>query len=170
MGRTARPLVVVEGRTGLLGQPMAVAVAAARRDGWEIVRGWVAPLGRERVVCTGAIRTADDARRALLAAVSGAGLIVGASADRMTIDRFLDDLRRLGPVEHVLRRRPTRPRLTDGQRALLGLIAEGLTVREAAAELRIARSTADGRLAAARRALGVESTAAAIVATLAGGR
>jgi DNA-binding NarL/FixJ family response regulator len=144
-------------------------MAVARRDGWQVVRGWAAPLGRERIVCSGAVRTADDGRRALLAAVAGSGLIVALRADRDTIDRFLDDLRRLGPVDHVTEP-SAQATLTAGQRALLRLLADGLTVREAAAELGVPLRTAQRRLATARRALGVESTAAAIVTALVDGR
>jgi len=141
------------------------AMRVARAAGWRVVRGWAAPMQRDRIVCRGWIRTSDGARRALLAAVSGAGLIVGISADRETVDRFLDDLRRLGPVEHI----PVATesiRLEADQRALLELLAEGLTLREAAAELGMPRRSADRRLAAARRVLGVDSTAGAVVAAI----
>lgn len=159
--------VVIEGDPGTQRRAMSSALEMARRAGWEIASGWVAPLARERVACTGTIRNADDARRALLAAVSGAGLVVRLSAGRELIDRFLDDLRRLGPVRVISDSPAGGTRLTDGQRAILGLMAEGLTVREAAASLGIARSTAGRRLAAARLALGVETSAAAIAAALA---
>jgi predicted DNA-binding protein (UPF0251 family) len=147
------PLLVVEGSRAAATERVAAALAAARDDGWSIVRGWAAPLRRDRVVCTGSVRTTDDARRALLAAVSGAGLAVAASADRDTIDRFLDDLRRLGPVEHVTIRSSAPVSLTPQQRALLGLVAEGLTIREAAVELGLARTTAQRRIDAARAVL-----------------
>jgi DNA-binding NarL/FixJ family response regulator len=111
----------------------------------------------------------DDGRRALLAGVAGSGLIVALKADRETIDRFLDDLRRLGPVDHLVAP-ASRPPLSDGQRQLLALVADGLTVREAASELGVTSRTAHRHLAAARRLLGVESNAAAIVAALAGAR
>lgn len=162
--------VVVDGRSRTREAVLAAALAAARRDGWEVVHGWVAPLARERVVCTGRIGSADDARRALLAAVAGAGLIVRCTVGPDVADRFLDDLRRLGPVTHINNEQGRRGSLTDRQRAILGLLAEGLTVREAAAALGIARSSADRRLAASRRALGVPTTAAAIAAVLAGRR
>ena len=157
---------MVEGRTGLLGQPMAIALAAARRAGWEIVRGWPTnPAGRS--VCTGPVRTPDDARRALLAAYAGAGLVVAASAERVTVHRFLADLRRLGPVEHIVEGSALAPQLSGGQRALLGLLAEGLSLREAADVLGVAPGTAKRRLAKARGSLGVDATADAIVAALA---
>ena len=164
-GLGARPLVVVEGRAGILGQPMAAALAAARRSGWEIVRGWAPPAGRG-VVCSGPIRVPDDARRALLAAASGAGLIVAASAAPATLDRFLVDLRRLGPVEHVVELVEPQPLLTDVQRALLGLLAEGLTIAEAGAQLDLGAGAARRRLAAARRRVDLSSPSAALAAAL----
>ena len=166
--RGVPPLVVIEGRGGILGQPMAVALAAARREGWEIVRGWAPPEG-SGFVCTGPIRVPDDARRAFQAAAGGAGLVVAASAGRLTVDRFLDDLRGLGPVEHLVERAEPRPILSDGQRALLGLLVEGLTVDEAAAALRVSRRAATWDLAATRKALGVDSTAEGLAAVLATG-
>jgi hypothetical protein len=96
------PFVVVEGRPPAVRGRIDVALEAARTAGWRIVRGWAAPLTGELVVCTGSIRSTDEARRALLAAVSGAGLIVAARADPELVARFVDDLRRLGPVEHVV--------------------------------------------------------------------
>jgi hypothetical protein len=95
-----RPLVVIEGAGARATERLDSAIARARLDGWRILAGWGAPMRRERVVCTGWIRSSDDARRALLAAVAGAGLAVAVVTDRETVDRFLDDLRRLGSVEH----------------------------------------------------------------------
>lgn len=165
------PLLVVEGPRALVRARIAAALDEAGAHDWRIVRGWAAPLRRDRVVCTGWVTTSDDARRALLAAVAGSGLVVGCTADRDTVDRFLDDLRRLGPVEHVdaAPAAPSGP-LTDAERALLGLLAEGLTTRQAAAEVGISERTADRRLAVARQRLGVGSTAAAIVACRSGAR
>ena len=48
----------------------------------------------------------------MLAAVGGAGLIARVTASREVTDRLLDDLRRLGPVEHRLGE-PTHVRLTS---------------------------------------------------------
>jgi hypothetical protein len=97
-----RPLTLIEGRRSALEPRVDAALASARLDGWAVVPGWAAPLTGERVVCTGTIATADDARRALLAAMAGAGLVAGMTAGRATVDRFLDELRSLGPVDHVV--------------------------------------------------------------------
>src|SRR5262245_31054618 len=97
-----RPLVVIEGPAGTVEAPLAVRLDDARQAGWRIVAGWAAPLTLEDIICTASIESPDDARRALLAAVTGAGLIVSSVVGRETTDRFLDELRGLGEVEHVL--------------------------------------------------------------------
>jgi hypothetical protein len=97
-----RPLTLIEGRRVALQARLAAALSGASLDGWEVVQGWGAPLTGERVICTGTISTADDARRALLAAMAGAGLVAGLDASRQVIDRLVDELRSLGPVHHVV--------------------------------------------------------------------
>jgi DNA-binding CsgD family transcriptional regulator len=164
-----RPLVVVEGTVAAVRQLVANASASATDRGWTIVRGWAAPMARERVVCRGVVADEDSARRALLAAVAGSGLIVRATAKRDVVERFLDDLMRLGTVDHVVL--PDHPRgLADRERAMLGLIGEGMSVVDAARALGITRRTAERRLASARRRLGVNSNAEAVVAAIAAHR
>ena len=79
-------------------------------------------------------------------------------------DRLCDDLRRLGVLEVLTADSPRRPSLTRVQRELLEALAAGKTLGEAASEVGLPRRTADRRLADARAALGVDTTAAAIVA------
>ena len=98
----SRPLVVIEGHASAVSAPLAARLDRARAEGWRVVDGWAAPLTLERIVCTASVGSPDDARRALFAAITGAGLIVASVADRDTTDRFLDELRGLGEVEHVL--------------------------------------------------------------------
>ena len=165
--RLERPLVVVEGPTGLLGTQVAAALAVARRGGWELVRGWTIPATRGRFVCSGAVRTPEDAGMALRAAAGGAGLVVAASAARATVDRLLADLRRLGAVQHVPEGSVAgAARLTGQDRALLGLLAEGLTVAEAGVALHLGAGAAQRRLATACRRAGVGSASAALAAAL----
>jgi DNA-binding NarL/FixJ family response regulator len=78
------------------------------------------------------------------------------------LDRLLDDLRRLGHV----RRTPTgaTPSVSPEAAALLDLLADGSTLKEASEELFLSRRTADRRLASAREQLGVATTAEALVA------
>ena len=167
--RPVHRFVVIEGDETAAGLQYRATLELAVEEGAVVVSGWSPPPGGG-VVCAGPIRDVVGARAALLAAMSGAGLVATISADRDTIDQFLDDLRRLGPVDHVTSGRAPSVRLDREQRALLGLLAEGLSLGEAARELGLSRRTADRRLAAARRILGVQTTAEAIVASRRGAR
>jgi DNA-binding NarL/FixJ family response regulator len=89
------------------------------------------------------------------------------TAERVTAQRFVDDLLRLGAVEHLVAPAPPAPTLGERERQLLALIGRGISVAEAARQLGVDRRTAERRLAAARRTLGVASNAEAVVAALA---
>jgi DNA-binding NarL/FixJ family response regulator len=143
---------------------MADAVAAMEEAGASIVRGWQLPdepwdLTQRRIACAGRITTRADLEDALLAATRGAALVVEGSVPAELFAPLVEDLRRLGVVEH---------RCSDGldaeQRRILTLLGEGLSVREAADHLFISRRTADRRLAAARAELGVGTNNEAVVA------
>jgi DNA-binding CsgD family transcriptional regulator len=134
-----------------------------RAGGLEVVDGFRTPVPRGRaVVRVGAVASREDAVDALLAALDGAGLVIETTADRAIVDRLVDDLRRLGPVDHRVGAAPEPPALDSDARAILGLLAEGHSLGEAAHLLGLSRRTADRRLAAAREALGVERTTEAI--------
>jgi DNA-binding CsgD family transcriptional regulator len=150
------PLVVVEGSEVAL----ARRVRDLERQGHRIVRGWRQDAS---IVCVGDVADAADAAEALLAAVSGAGLVVHARADRAVIDRLVDDLRRLGSVDHRTAEPERGPELTPDERRLLDRLADGQTLGQAAAGLSLSRRTADRRLASARKKLGAATTAEAIV-------
>ena len=152
-----RPLIVVEASEHAHVQ----AVRDVERRGAHVVEGWRHDAS---VVCSGEVNDAADAAHALLAVVAGAGLVVHARADREVIDRFVDDLRRFGPVDHRITEPESAPALTPEERALLEYIADGKTLGEAAAELHLSRRTADRRLASARQKLGAATTTDAVVA------
>jgi len=152
----SRPLVVVEGSEHAL----ADAVRELERRGFRVVRGWRQDAS---IVCVGPVVDAADAAEALLAAVAGAGIVVHARSDRFVVDRLVDDLRRLGRVDHRTSEPEPRPALTADERRLLDRLADGRTLGEAAADLSLSRRTADRRLAAARKKLGAATTAEAIV-------
>ena len=154
----ARPLVVIEGDGG----PADAEIARAEAAGFERIAGFGAGPWPRPVVLTGIVRTEADAAAAVLAAIEGAGLIVEAQADRTTIDRLIDDLRHLGPVTHRTTAEPDVDPPSPEARAILALLAEGLTLGEAARSLGLSRRTADRRLAEARLVLGVERTTEAI--------
>jgi len=166
LSSSERPLVVVESDSGRYKS----ARADLERGGWRVVEEFPPPemasdvRSLRGVVCAGTVTTSQEAAAALLAAIGGAGLLVAANAERDIIDRLCEDLRRLGPVQHMTEvfAAPHRSALTDEQQALLRLLAQGLNLGEAAKRLAISRRTADRRLAAARRHFGVATTAAAL--------
>jgi len=139
-----KPLVVVEGSDRAFAQACREAVG----DGVRFHQ----------------VRDEGEAAEALLAAVGGSGLVVHAMADRDVIDRLVDDLRRLCPVDHRTGEPEPGPGLTADERRLLEALANGGTLGEAATELHLSRRTADRRLASARTKLGAATTAEAVVA------
>jgi DNA-binding NarL/FixJ family response regulator len=151
------PLVVVEGSD----RAFADAVADLRSAGSTLVQGWNARRG---IVCTGVVRSAEDAAAALLAAVGGAGVLIHAQAERDVVDRVCEDLRRLGRLDHRVGPGTPRVRLTREEQALVELLLDGESLGAAARTLNLARRTADRRLASVRAKLHVETTAEALVA------
>ncbi len=157
---TARPLVVIEAANPDAAAHRRAALDAASRDGWEPWAGWLPPRGR--VVCHGEIAAEGDAVAALRAVMAGAGIVAVVNGRRETIDRLIDDLRRLGPVDHRTVDVAPPLALDPDQVGILRYLADGWTLGEAASALQLSRRTADRRLAQARVALGVERTAEAI--------
>jgi len=156
----ATPRVVIEAANPAADAHVRQALEAARSAGWVAVAGWLQPRGP--IVCHGLVTSDADAVQALRAAVEGAGVVILARAERQTIDRLVDDLRRLGPVSHVTADAAGPAAVAPERRRLIQLLADGWTLGEAAAELGLSRRTADRRLDDARRALGTETTAEAV--------
>jgi DNA-binding NarL/FixJ family response regulator len=156
------PVVVLEGPPGC----SAGEVERLRASGASIVEGLRAPAHPAGSVCVGVVDGPGAAVEALLAVLQGAGIVVEARADRTTVDRLVDDLRRRGPVDHRVlgssEDRGATPEISLEARAILGMLAMGLSLGEAAHVLGLPRRTADRRLAEARRALGVTRTTEAI--------
>jgi DNA-binding CsgD family transcriptional regulator len=148
------------------GADAAAEATAARlaREGWRVVDGLASRPALGRVVLRGTVATARDAAAAMLAALDGFGLILRVTAEPEVRNRLEDDLRRLGPVESGEPRTGTAAAaaLHPQGRAILGLLAEGHSLGEAAHLLGLSRRTADRRLADARTALGVTRTTEAI--------
>lgn len=154
------PLVVVEGPAGA----MAAAVADARSAGWRVLRGWRIPPGPvDDLVLAGPVADTDGARAAMLAAVTGTGVVLHARGDRDLIDMLCDDLRHLGVLDHRVGA-DAAAGLSAEERRLLELLAAGATLGEAAGRLHLSRRSADRRLASARAALGVVTSGEAVVA------
>ncbi len=154
---TAR-FVVLEQATSAA---VRAAVAELAADGATVVSGWRPPRGGCPAVCVGRVATVDDAAHAVLAAVAGARLAVEADAPRDVVDQLCDDLRRIGELDHRIGPSGAAT-LTDDERSLLALLLAGATLGEAARTLHISRRSVDRRLAAARSALGVQTTAEAL--------
>jgi DNA-binding CsgD family transcriptional regulator len=100
----------------------------------------------------------------MLAVLDGDGVVVHASAPPEVLDRLLDDLRHIGPVDHRRVASAPAPVLGAEARGLLVLLAAGRTLADAAGTLGLSRRTADRRLAEARMALRVGRTVEAVAA------
>jgi DNA-binding NarL/FixJ family response regulator len=155
------PFVIVEGPEAAF--DIAVREISAR--GWTTQPGFGAPFRAGTVARTGLVNGTEAAQAALLAALEGQGLVVRATTARDVIDRLIDDLRRLGSVDHRIGMPDLPADVGSEARAILGLLAEGHTLGQAADLVGISRRTADRRLAEARRALGVRRTTEAIALT-----
>lgn len=163
-----RPLTLVLERPDQLEE-----VARRLRDeGWKVRSGFELPaepwdLRPGRHLAAGEVSDLASARAAIACLRRSAGLVVTVALPAEEADTFLADLHRLGEVrtEPSRRSRPSLP-LNDDQRSLLHLVAHGSTVPEAAATLFLSPRTAERRLATARKALGVRSTAQAIALLL----
>lgn len=117
--------------------------------------------------CTGSVETDDDERAAVLAAVRGAAVVVSCAHEARRA-RLVDDLRRVGDTIVVCGGAQVAHGLTDEQIALLEQLAIGASMAEAARVLLISMRTGERRLAAARKALGVRTTAEAVALLVAG--
>lgn len=153
---TRPPIIIVEG----LPEAFRRAVEELRSEGWAVRDGFDSGDATPREVRAGGVGDAESAGRAVLAVLAGAGAVVHATAAGDVIDRLLDDLRHLGQVDH--RTGTGSSAVSLEARAILGRLALGDTLGEAAHALHLSRRTADRRLAEARRALGVERTIEAI--------
>ena len=148
-----RPLVVVEGDEGY-----AAVLAELDGAGWQVAATGSAETDRTCSVHT--VRSRADAQGAVVAAVSGHGVIVRVPPDlRLTdvVADLIEDLAGIGPVVQV--EAATAVQLDSETWRLVHELARGATLDAAAGALHVSTRTANRRLTAARRALGVESRA-----------
>ena len=150
------PFVVVEAGPAALEDARGELVSR----GWGVHSSRLA--GGPGTVWVTTVADSVTTSEAVLAAVAGFGLLVDAVAERAVLDPFCEDLRRLGVLDHRVRSRTDQ--LGGDEHALLRLLSGGATLGDAAAALHLSRRSADRRRAAARRALGAESTPAALAA------
>ena len=162
-----RPLVVVHTAAAL-----AEACADLAVVGWRVRPGWAVPAAPQpgpawvhgtptATVVHGSVASEPEIADAVLAALSGAGVVADAGTGRRLAELLCDNFRRLGPVEHRWEQSGWVV-LTSDECRLLDLLAAGRTLGEAAGQLHLARRSADRRLAAARTRLGVATTSAAV--------
>jgi DNA-binding NarL/FixJ family response regulator len=186
------PLVVLDGPAALLPK-VAQEVAREGWSlvrGWMLPPDpW--DLRSQRLLCAGEVADEQAAGQALLCAVRGAAVVAAVTADESVRRRFEEDLRHLGPVErrrgigHTPGAAAPAPAdagagesqqgaavgppgsgvaaLNADQVRLFQLLAEGLTVKEAASACLMGRRTAERRLREARQTLGVSDTAEALL-------
>lgn len=159
------PLIVV---------PPGVGVEATarrlRESGHRVQLGFVLPsdpfdLSAERLLCAGVVDGEATAVAAVVAAVRQTGLVVSVQLPADQSATFLGDLARIGPVlTPPATPVAPGPALSPEQRQLLDLLAAGASVPEAARQLYLSVRTTERRIGEIRRALGVRTTAEAIVA------
>lgn len=143
------------------------AADALRGEGWSVAWSWQLPehpwdLSEQRRVCAGSVDAPDALSDMVLAAVRGAVIVVHCR-DEALLPSVVDELARVTRTE----RRdgtPAGPALADEQREILERLSNGATMAETASELFLSMRTTERRLAAARKALGVSTTAEAITA------
>lgn len=147
---------------------VATAARELARQGWRVHPGFSLPpepwdVGAHRLVVAGRVPNAVTAQAALLCVVRGAGLVAALDRDTGWAAVFLADLARIRPVSTPA---PASDglSLSDEQRALLDLLAEGHSIAQAARRLYLSLRTANRRVAEARATLGVSTTREAVLA------
>jgi hypothetical protein len=143
------------------------------RDGWAIREGFALPdpawdVTGSRLVLHGRITDQDTLQLAVLAAARGAGIVAVCDTDSPLGRALVDDLSRLGPVNHGPGTETGDPvaDLVPEQRALLDRLAAGDTIAAAAAAEFLSLRTANRRIAEARALFGVRTTREAVLAYL----
>jgi hypothetical protein len=151
------PVVLVAARTPSLDAARATAELAKL----DVVDGWALPAEPWDVAPDGVVvrgRCDDDAVESELvdAVARGAGAIVGIDREQPGASRLIDALMRTAPVLDWI----DCPLMTLGadQLLLLHALADGRSTRAAAHAAHLSERTGHRRIAAARFALGIEST------------
>lgn len=121
-------------------------------------------LSAENLILDVTIESTDDAALIVAGCARGVGLLGRLALEDTGVGHaFLRDLHRIGPVQRV-----DRSQLFEGlplsgdELAVLQALGSGASVGEAADALFISKRTAERRVASARKALGVRTTAEAV--------
>ncbi len=163
----ARPLVVLSGAADEFGARCAVLEAR----GWIRVEGWVVSPGDPTgsgVVRTGSVSGFAATAEVVLAALRGEAIVVLVDAGEDVARALIEDLDRLGTVEHVRGQAPGASggsvELAAEDHRLLRLLAKGHSTHEVGSALHMSPRTVRHRLAKLRQRLGVSSNAEAVLA------
>jgi DNA-binding CsgD family transcriptional regulator len=160
---------------------IAAAAQRLRRQGWRVRPGFAVPdhpwdLAPGKVALVGELTSEPEAQAALLAATRGAALVLRLDPTAPWAVAFLADLARLAdrhPGEPATR--PAAgpgggdlpvPALSAEQRQLLDLLADGISIAQAARRMYLSLRTANRRVAEARVALGAATTREAVLTYL----
>jgi hypothetical protein len=158
-----RPFVIVEGAQ----EEAAPLLRVLEATGWRLHPGFRLPMDDwvvGGVVCFGTVASQSDAALAVLSAVRGAGLVAAVGGRDDVLDRLVEDVRRLGRIDFWPKSDGSPlDELTLEQWCLLVLLANGRTLADAAQILHCSRRSADRKLAMAREALAVSTTAEAVL-------
>jgi DNA-binding CsgD family transcriptional regulator len=149
-----RPVVVVVSH-----DPVTVAadMFADRRIVTGELPGQPFDLAGEPLVWVTTVNGPDELEPVLFGITRGVDAVICARLDPGPARELVDDLRRIATVRLPGEPGPT-PDLTAEHAALLGAIAAGCSLEEAAARASVSRRTAARRLAQARATLGVHTT------------
>lgn len=142
------------------------------RDGWQAQEGFALPQqawdAPDKLILHGRITDQDTLQLCVLAAARGAGIVAICDGESTLGRALVDDLTRLGPVQHGPGPEPgdAIADLVPEQRALLDRLAAGDTIAAAAAAEYLSLRTANRRIAEARALFGVRTTREAVLAYL----
>jgi hypothetical protein len=142
------------------------------REGWTLRQGFALPdaawdVAPGRLILHGRVTDRDSLQLAVLAAARGAGIVAICDTDTAIGRALVDDLARLGPVNHGAAPIDGNNAVADlvpEQRALLDRLASGDTIAAAAAAEFLSLRTANRRIAEARALFGVRTTREAVLA------
>ncbi|WP_308465724.1 hypothetical protein [Rathayibacter soli] len=150
--------VVVEGSDTQFKQ----TIGDVRAIGWSVHPGWGLPGTSGATALAGAVANRLDATLAVTAGLTGVNLIVHGLAARSILDSLCEDLRHLGRLNHRIGE--AAPVLTDEDRQLLRLLADGVTIAGTAQKLHLSRRSVDRRIAALREQFAATSVSSLLLA------
>jgi DNA-binding NarL/FixJ family response regulator len=148
---------------------LPAALRVVRERGGVVQTTFVLPdepwqLSSLPLACVAEVATEADATAALVAAIRGADLAVSVADDVPGRERFIDDLHRLCQVSWFDSTVAEPSALSADQQQVLALLAAGASLPDIADQLFLSLRTTERRLSAAKRLLGVRTTAEAVLA------